>query len=719
MRQLLQRLDSGDTYLEDVPAPAPTRNSVVVEARSSVVSAGTEGMLVAFGRAGWIEKARQHPDRVRQVLQKMQTDGIGSTWEAVRSKLEEPTALGYCSAGVVREVGAGVEDFGPGDRVVTNGRHAEVVRAPHTLAARIPDQVGFEAAAFAPVGAIAIQGIRNAEPQIGETVVVYGLGLVGLLAVQLLRASGCRVVGVDLVDRRLELARNFGADAVKGGDPSVVSAVRERTGGAGADAVLLTLATQSSEPMKYAARMSRKKGRLVLVGVAGLDLDREDYYEKELSLTVSCSYGPGRYDPDYERKGRDYPLPYVRWTAQRNFLAFLDLVASGEVDPTAVVTHRFPFSESPEAYDLLRSDEPSLGIVFDYQPRTSEGAPAAPDGGVAGVSRRRTIELSEPATVAGRRCSVGVVGAGNFARRRILPALRDEGVRLRTIASSGGRSASTVGSSFGFEKATTDPQEIFDDRTIDTVFVLTPHDTHAEYAVRALRSGKHVFVEKPLALRHEELDEVEQAARSSDGLLTVGFNRRFAPHTRRLAEKLKGRGGPLVTVITVNAGRIDPDHWLHDPAVGGGRIVGEGCHFIDLARSLAGSPLEEIDASAARDRSGRRIEDVVHLTLSFEDGSTAALHYLANGAATFPKERIECFFDDKIIQIDNWRRVRSWGTSGSWRDWLPTGQDKGHEAEVRSWIEAVEETGVAPIPYEELFEVSAASIEAGRSARGR
>ena len=706
MKQLLQQFDTGETRLVEVPIPAASPVSVVVETRASVVSAGTERMLVEFGRAGLLQKARSQPDKVRQVLDKVRTDGVGPTLEAVRAKLQAPIPLGYCHAGVVVEAGSAAGGFEAGDRVVTNGPHAEYVRVPHTLAARIPDGVGFEAAAFTPLAAIGLQGIRLAAPTLGETVVVYGLGLIGLLTVQLLRANGCRVIGIDRDPGRLALAEGFGAVAVDAGPGAVADRVLAQTGGIGADAVLLTLASTSDDPVHQAAQMSRAKGRLVLVGVTGLSLRRDDFYRKELSFAVSCSYGPGRYDPAYEEAGQDYPLAHVRWTEQRNFQAVLALMAGGRVDPSPLVTHRFGIDEAPRAYDVITGDDPGLGVVLTYPER--EGAtPPATD---------RVVRYA-PARAEPGRMSAGVIGAGNFAVRTLLPALQAAGARLRTVVSTAGTGGALAAEKFGFEQAASNASAVLEDPEIDTVFVLTRHDSHARLAERALAVGKHVFVEKPLALNEGELDALEARLRGSDRLLTVGFNRRFAPLAREARDLAAGRAGPLSIVATVNAGLIPRDHWMQDPLAGGGRIVGEACHFIDLCRFLAGAPIRDLRVAVARDAQGRPVDDVAHLSVEFRDGSTAVVHYLASGARAFPKERIECFWDGRTVAIDNWRRLRRFGVGGPlWE--RPRGMDKGHADELRAWAAAVRAGGPPPIPLDELFEVSRWAIRAGRMARG-
>ena len=705
MKQLLQRLDTGETQIAEVPVPSVSGVNLLVESRATLISAGTERMLVDFGRANLIEKARRQPDKVKQVVDKMRTDGVGPTLEAVRAKLDAPIPLGYCQAGVVVEAGPRVDGFAPGDRVVTNGSHGEYARVPHTLAAKIPDGVSFEDAAFTPVAAIGLQGVRLAEPTLGETVVVVGLGLIGLLTVQLLRANGCTVIGVDTNPARLTLAEAYGAVALEAG-PSVPDAVRARTGGAGADAVLLTLASSSDEPVHQAADMSRKRGRIVLVGVTGLDLRRDDFYQKELSFAVSCSYGPGRYDPAYEGAGQDYPLAFVRWTEQRNFEAVLGLMADGRLDPSGLITHRFDFGDAPDAYELLSSDEPSLGVVLTY----------AGQGGAAPTADDRVVAHTrlDPAPAAG---TVGVIGAGNFAVRTLLPVL-DGKARLRTIVSTGGTDSAVAAQKFSFERSASSADAVFEDDAVDTVFALTRHDSHAGFVLRALEAGKHAFVEKPLALTEAELDAIAEAHAESDRMVMVGFNRRFAPLADEARAILDGRAGPLALVMTVNAGAIPRDHWTQDPATGGGRIVGEAVHWLDLARSFVGAAIADVRATPARDRAGNAIDDIAHLVATFADGSTAAIHYLANGPSSFPKERIEGFFDGKAFAIDNWRKMERYGVSGGGGLFSGRrGMDKGHAAEVEAWMGAVKGGGPAPIPFAEILEVSRWAVRAAEQAR--
>jgi len=665
-------------------------------------------MLVEFGRGGLLEKARQQPDRVKQVLAKVRTDGLTPTVEAVRAKLDQPIPLGYCNAGIVRGVGAGVSGFEPGERVVTNGPHAEYVRVPWTLAARVPDAVSNDRAAFAPIAAIGLQGLRLAQPTLGETVVVYGLGLIGLLTVQLAKANGCRVIGIDRVANRLALAESFGAETVDGAaDADLAAAVLARTGGVGADAVLLTLATSADEPVRAAAAMSRKRGRIVLVGVTGLGFRREDFYEKELSFQVSAGFGPGRYDPRHEEGGVDYPLPYVRWTEGRNFAAVLGLMAEGRVDPLPLVTHRFGFEEAPRAYDVITGDAPGLGIVLEYVEKPAELAYAG-----------RTVELAvESRTNAGhdnspRNGVTGFIGSGNYASRILIPAFRKGGAVLHTVASSGGTSGAIAATKNGFQRATTDLDSILLDDEIDTVVIATRHDSHADLVVRALGAGKHVFVEKPLALHEADVERVEAALAQTDRILCVGFNRRLAPLTLRTKEALRGRSGPLAINITVNAGALPDAHWAKTPAVGGGRLVGEACHFVDLARCLTEAPIQQIDVVSAANAAGLRIEDISIIRMSFEDGSIATIQYLANGPSAFPKERVEVFWEGKALRIDNWRKMEGWGGVRGTGSWPGGRQDKGQDALAAAMVRAVRGETPPPIPREELIEVAFHTVRA-------
>jgi len=673
---------------------------------------GTERMLVEFGKANLIDKARQQPDKVRMVLDKIRTDGLLPTVEAVRNKLDQPVAMGYCNMGEVLEVGAGVSSFAPGDRVASNGKHAEVVVVPANLCTKVPAGVEDEAAVFTVVSAIALQGIRLAQPTLGECVAVVGMGLIGLVTTQLLRANGCRVLGIDFDAVKLALAREFGAQTVdlsRGEDP-VAAGLGAFSRGRGVDAVIITASTQSNEPMHQAAQMCRKRARIVLVGVTGLELSRADFYEKELSFQVSCSYGPGRYDAEYEEKGHDYPVGFVRWTEQRNFEAVLDMMAAGRLDVGPLVTHRFPIGEAVQAYALLGSGEPSLGILLTY-PAASE----QPESEL----RRATMQVS---ATAGKALSgapvLGLIGSGNYATAVLIPAFKAAGARLKSVASAQGVSGLHAARKFGIEVATTDADAVMGDADVNAVVITTRHDSHARFVLMALERGKHVFVEKPLCLTLAELHAIEQAHRAKleagkAPVVMVGFNRRFSPQVQKMKDLLGGVSGSKSFVMTVNAGAIPPAHWTQDPAVGGGRIVGEACHFIDLLRFLAGYAITDCSRNAMSAASG----DTVTLQLAFADGSIGTVHYLANGSKAFPKERLEVFCAGRVLQLDNFRRLRGYG----WPDFSKMNlwrQDKGQRECAAAFVRAVQAGGLAPIPFDELLEVSRVTIELAQVSRG-
>lgn len=714
MKQILQSLKDGNTQLADVPTPRAASGQLLIATSTTLVSAGTERMLVDFGKAGWLEKARQQPDKVRMVLEKVKTDGLVATVDAVQSKLDQPLALGYCNVGRVTELGLGVSGFAEGDRVVSNGKHAEMVSVPVNLCARIPDGVSDEQASFTVLAAIGLQGIRLVNPTLGECVVVTGLGLIGLVTVQMLRAQGCRVLGIDFDPARLALARQFGAEVVNpGAGEDVLAAAQAFSRGRGVDAVIITASTKSNEPVSQAANMCRKRGRIVLVGVTGLELSRADFYEKELSFQVSCSYGPGRYDPAYEEGGQDYPVGFVRWTEQRNFEAVLDLLASGQLDVGPLVSHRFALEQAEEAYALLSSGAPSLGIVLQYPGVSAEGMGrrVALGGGCSGTA-------GFAAAAAPKRGNVAFLGAGNYAGRVLIPAFKAAGAQLQAVVSGGGVSAVHFGKKFGFAEAGTDSAAALADPAVDTVVIATRHDAHARQVLAALQAGKHVFCEKPLCLTLDELAEIEAAAVSRPGqLLMIGFNRRFAPQVVKIKELLDTVAEPKSFVMTVNAGAIPPDHWTQDMAVGGGRIIGEGCHFIDLLRHLAGAPILAQHAVALGRHPALPVrDDKATIVLEFADGSVGTVHYLANGDKGFPKERLEVFCAGRVLQLDNFRKLTGWGWKGFSKMNLWQ-QDKGSQACVDAFIAAIREGKPAPVALNELIEVSRASIEIGGALR--
>jgi len=702
MKQILQDLAKGGTRVAEAPAPTVTRNHVLINTTVTLISAGTERMLVDFGKASMIDKARQQPEKVKMVLDKAQTDGLMTTVDAVRAKLAQPLPLGYCNVGTVAEAGAGVADFLPGDRIVSNGPHADVARVPKNLCAKIPDTVSDEAAVFTVVASIGLQGIRLVEPTLGEAVVVTGVGLIGLLTVQLLLAQGCRVLAIDFDPAKLALAKSFGAETCNPGngeDP--VAAGMRFSRGKGVDAVIITASTKSSDPVSQAAQMCRVRGRIVLVGVTGLELNRADFYDKELSFQVSCSYGPGRYDVEYEDRGHDYPYGHVRWTEQRNFEAVLDMLASGKLNVDALITHRFDFDDAPAAYNVLTEDKTGLGILLQY-------------GSEPATRHQHSVTLQLNVAFNAQTPVVGFIGAGNYASRMLIPAFKKAGAQLHTISTSGGVNGVIHGEKTGFASATTDTAGLIAHPDINTVAIVTQHNSHARFVCDALAAGKHVFVEKPLAINREELARVEMAYQDNSTAenplaLMVGFNRRFAPFVQKMKALLDSIKTPKTFILTMNAGDIPADHWTQDKTVGGGRIIGEACHYIDLLRFLTGSTITDVQSHCV---SGLPInDDKATITLRFADGSVGTIHYFANGHAGFPKERVEAFAGGKVLQLDNFRKLHGWGWAdfkrmNAWR------QDKGQTACAHAFLDAIQHGKTAPIAVNELFEVAQVTLTA-------
>ncbi|WLI31085.1 bi-domain-containing oxidoreductase [Pseudomonas rhodesiae] len=712
MKQVVQNMASGETSLVNAPAPAVRSGTLKINTTNTLISAGTERMLVGFGRANWLEKARQQPDKVRMVLQKVQTDGLATTVEAVRSKLAQPLPLGYCNVGVVGAVGSDVSGFKPGDRVVSNGPHADIVIVPKNLCALIPDSVTDEAASFTVLASIGLQGIRLAQPTLGETFVVTGVGLIGLMTVQLLRAQGCRVLAIDFDEQKLALARSYGAETCNPGKgEDVVSAGMTFSRGRGVDGVIITASTKSSDPVTQAAHMCRKRGRIVLVGVTGLELSRADFYEKELTFQVSCSYGPGRYDPSYEDQGNDFPIGFVRWTEQRNFEAVLDMLASGQLEVDSLISHRVAFEDAADAYQTLTTDSSALGIILQYSSAEAE--------------RNIKEVVLAPSAVASFdpvKPVVGFIGAGNYASRMLIPAFKAAGAQFHTIVTAGGINGVIHGSKAGFAQASTDISAMLGESSINTVAIVTRHDSHARFVAQALEAGKHVFVEKPLAIETRDLVTVEEAYRKAveQGLkphLMVGFNRRFSPQVQKMKKLLAAVKEPKSFIMTMNAGAIPANHWTQDPSVGGGRIIGEACHFIDLMRFLAGSKIVSIQARRMGDTPAVAItEDKAAITLGFEDGSFGTILYLANGASSFPKERVEVFAAGRVLQLDNFRKLKGFGWPGFsklnlWK------QNKGQSECAAAFLAAVQNGAVTPITSDEIFEVARVSIEVARILR--
>ncbi|RYV02591.1 dehydrogenase [Shewanella sp. OPT22] len=710
MKQVLQDMAKGGNTIVEAPVPQVTKNHLVINTATTLISAGTERMLVGFGKSNLVEKALAQPDKVKMVLEKVKTDGLMTTVDAVKSKLAQPLPLGYCNVGVVNSVGNGADSFKVGDRVVSNGPHADVVRVAKNLVAKIPDNVTDEEASFTVVGSIGLQGIRLANPTMGECFVVTGVGLIGLLTVQMLRAQGCRVLAIDFEQSKLDLAKQFGAETCNPGlgeDPVAAGIAFSR--GHGVDGVIITASTKSNDPVTQAARMSRKRGRIILVGVIGLELNRADFYEKELTFQVSCSYGPGRYDPSYEEQGNDYPLAFVRWTEQRNFEAILDMMAGGQLDVRPLIDHRFKFEDASKAYELLTTDKSALGILLQFSSEESS-------------RHETTLKLQEPLKYKANDPVVGFIGAGNYASRMLIPAFKEAGARLHSISTSGGINGVIHGEKAGFSEATTDTQSMIENESINTIAIVTRHNSHAYFVQQALKAGKNVFVEKPLAITHEELNSLksvyEDAIKKDNApKLMVGFNRRFSPQVQKMKSLLEPIKEPKSFIMTMNAGSIPSDHWTQDYAVGGGRIIGEACHFIDLMRFLAGTEIVSVQARRMGDTNSVDItEDKAAIILGFADGSFGTIHYLANGAANFPKERVEVFAAGGTLQLDNFIKLKgfSWKGFNKLNLWK---QDKGQNACSAAFIDSISKGTQAPIPASEIFEVAKVTIDIAEQLR--
>lgn len=690
MKQIIQSFKTGETVLEEVPAPKVRRGHILIKTTRSLVSLGTERMLVEFGRASLLQKAMQQPERVKQVLGKIKTDGLKPTLDAVRNKLGQPLPLGYCNAGRVIAVGEGVHEFKTGDRVVSNGPHAEYVCVPKNLCARVPDSVSDEDAAFTVIGSIGLQGIRLCEPQLGETIVVVGLGLIGLITAELLTANGCRVIGIDPDEQKNIIAGKKGIIAInpkEGAD--VVKHVMELTANVGADGVIITASAKGDELIAQAAKMSRKRGRIILVGVTGLNINRADFYEKELSFQVSCSYGPGRYDDSYERGGADYPLPFVRWTEQRNFQAILQTIAAGKLEVASLITERVPLADYGKIYNNI-SGSGSIASILEYPEDSSDADTVAVTSG----------------SFAPGRGGIGIIGAGNFTSMTMLPVLAAINAPLYSIASAGGVTGTALAKKYKIGKSTSDYKSILNDTNIDLVIITTRHNEHARMAAEALKAGKHVFVEKPLALNRGELEDILVAYDGSK-TLTVGFNRRFSPHMVRV--KQEAGNGLMNVIATMNAGSIPGNSWVHDMKVGGGRIIGEACHYIDLITYLTGSKVKAVCMNAMG-VSPQADTDNASILLRYENGSTGVINYFANGSKAYQKERIEVYTQERTFVTNNFCTTEGFGTKGASK--LKTSMDKGHAAQFKMLVARVKSGGSALIPMDDLVNTTLASFAA-------
>ena len=718
MKQILQSFKTGATTLEEVPAPIVSKGQVLIQTTRSLVSQGTERMLVEFGKSNLISKARQQPDKVKQVLDKMKSEGVLPTMESVFNKLEQPLPLGYCNVGRVISIGEDVSEFSLGDRVASNGPHAEIVNVPKNLVAKIPVNVTDQEATFTVVGSIGLQGIRLCNPTFGETIVVTGLGLIGLLTAQMLLSNGCTVIGIDINAEKCTLAKKWGVIPVNpaaGDEP--VKAVLEATGGIGADGVIITASAKNNLIISQAAQMSRKRGRIVLVGVIGLEISRAEFYEKELTFRVSCSYGPGRYDENYEQKGIDYPLPFVRWTEKRNFEAILQAISSGQLKVKELITEVVSLEDYQKIYRNIGSSKAIASIIKYKENLTAEGKEGTK------VAQRNTVVLNDR-KFAGSKGVIGVIGAGNFTKMTMLPALKGSGAGFKYIASSGGVTGTTLAKKFRFTHSTSDYKQILSDSEVDTVLIATRHDSHAKFVIETLESGKHAFVEKPLVLNLDQLNSIieiykvssipQSPPRSVTPSLTVGFNRRFSPHIKAIKKAIGDNPGQLNIVATMNAGFIPPNVWVHDLEVGGGRIIGEACHYLDLCVYLTGSEIQSVCMNSMGENPKENTDNATIL-LKFKNGSNAVVNYFANGAKSYSKERVEVFSQERVFIMDNFRTTKSFGAKGFKN--LKTRIDKGHKNQFQEYIRRIKEGGQPLIPLKEIVNVTKASFAAIQSMK--
>ncbi len=712
MLQIIQYQKTGEITVDELPAPKLRPGSVLVRNVFSLISAGTERSSVETAQASMVQKARLRPDLVRQVLDNVNREGLLATYKKVQDRLDNFKDLGYSCAGVVVE--SGVDDIKVGDRVACGGvgyaAHAEIVSVPRNLVVKIPDEVGFDEAAFTTVCAIAMQGVRQADVRVGEQVVVIGLGLIGLLTAQLLKASGCRVIAMDVAPRNFDLALTLGCDRCTLSNEDAVYEVQSFTRGYGADAVVITAATTSSQPVELAIQCARKRGTVVAVGSVGMNIPRTPFYEKEVNFRMSCSYGPGRYDPAYEEQGQDYPLGYVRWTENRNMEAVLDMMALRKLNVGPLITHRIPVEQGLRAYDIItgKVQEPYLGVLIQYSD------PTAP------IALSRRIELRPSAgSASGRRPVLGFIGAGNFTQSMLFPPLMKLAPRLRGLATHKPVNAKNIAKKFQFEFCATDTSEIIQDKDVNLVFVTSRHDSHARYVAAALRAGKSVFVEKPPALNNEELEsilsayaEAEQAGASP--LLMVGYNRRFSEPVRAIQKLFAGRTEPLAMHYRVHAGFLPTTHWMQQPDQGG-RFIGEGGHFVDVMQFLCGALPTSVHAVAPTDIAGRYNHDNVLVSITFADGSVGTIHYLANGSNAVEKEYLEVFGDQKTARMWNFKKLEC--AVGRKKSSTSFSGDKGHAAEMKAVLDGFESGTGSPISIDSLAATSRATFAAMESVR--
>ncbi len=697
MKQLFQSLSDGTTYISEIPVPNISKGNLLIKTSCSLLSSGTERMLIEFGKSNLLGKAKQQPDKVKEVLNKLKTEGIITTIDAIKSKLEIPIPLGYCNVGEVIQVGDEVSGFKIGDRVISNGAHAEIVSVPKNLCALIPSEVSNERAVFTVPASIALQGIRLANPTFGEKFVIIGMGLIGLLTAQVLLAQGCEVIGIDNNLSRCKFAEKLGIKSMHNSEGiNSIDLLLRKTDNLGFDGALIAASTSSSEPVNFAASLCRKKGRIILIGSTGIDISRDNFYKKELTFKVSCSYGPGRYDPSYEKKGQDYPFSYVRWTEQRNFQAILSAMKKGSIRPELIISNKFDFNNALDAYNLLLKDKTKIGIVLNYYEKDQNDI------------YKKTIEIDNKYKN-NNGLNADFIGGGNYARKTLMPNFKVQGANLNTLFTISGLNSSKIGRKFSFNKITTNKDLIFKENKSNIIVIASQHDSHAEYVIKALKNKKNIFVEKPLCIKNNELinikknyfDLLNEKDKKFIPILMVGYNRRFSKLIKKIKKYIDQINTPKSFIYTCNAGFIPNDHWTQDPIKGGGRLIGEACHFIDLLRYLTNEKIIDIQINELIEKDSSN--DTFSINIKFENGSIGTVHYFSNGNKSYPKETLEIFANNSIVRLENYMKIKSWGINLNYTNRFK--QDKGQKECIKSFINAVKLGKESPIPINEIFEV--------------
>ena len=696
MLQVVQSLSNGKTQIIEIPCPDISENEILIRTKCSLISSGTERMLVKFGKSNYLEKALSQPEKVKQVFEKLSSNGIFSTFDAIKTKLDEPLPLGYCNVGEVVKTGNNIKDFKVGDRVVSNGPHAQFVSVPEKLCAHIPKAVDDETASFTVLGSIALQGIRLAKPTIGETFLISGLGIIGFLTAKILEDNGCNVLAVDTNYEKCKIAKSLGINVLHiKKDTNIVDWCLRETDNIGVDGVLISASTSSSEPVNIAANACRKRGRIVLIGVTGLELNRELFYKKELTFQVSCSYGPGRYDDNYEKNNNDYPIGYIRWTEQRNFKSVLNCFSKSPLKTENLISQKFNIKEINKAYKFLLDNPSSLGLIINYPENPT------PISTINFEYKNNKISNKSLSNY------ISFIGAGNYASRVLIPAFKKAGANMHTLAALHGVNSSLIGKKNSFNYVSTDIKKVLSDRETNSIVIATRHDSHADLVIKALENKKNVYVEKPLCLTADELKSISKKINSSQ-ILMVGFNRRFAPFILDIKKIISRIKSPKAFNFTCNAGYIEEDHWTQDPKIGGGRLIGEACHFVDLLRYLSSSSIKKMNLVSCSDN--KKNPDTFCLQISFSNGDIGTINYFSNGNKKYPKERLEVYANKSVIVMDNYLKLKSWGIKNfkNKRSYFP---NKGNKECVEAFLSAINNKKESPIPFNEIFEVQKFLLE--------